>query len=55
VIARDLRGYGRTDGTDVKFDDDLSPYRTLNRVLDMTALVTAFGYRSLAAIVGHDV
>ncbi len=55
VIAPDLRGYGRTDGTDVKFDDDLSPYRTLNRVLDMTALVSAFGYRSLAAVVGHDV
>jgi pimeloyl-ACP methyl ester carboxylesterase len=55
VIAPDLRGYGRTDGTDVKFDDDLSPFRTLNRVLDMTALVSAFGYRSLAAIVGHDV
>lgn len=55
VIAPDLRGYGRTDGTDVTFDDDLSPFRTLNRVLDMTALVSAFGYRSLAAIVGHDV
>jgi len=55
VIAPDLRGYGRTDGTEVKFDDDLSPFRTLNRVLDMTALVSAFGYRSLAAIVGHDV
>src|SRR5262247_3202895 len=55
VIAPDLRGYGRTGGTDVKFDDDLSPFRTLNRVLDMTALVSAFGYRSLAAIVGHDV
>jgi pimeloyl-ACP methyl ester carboxylesterase len=55
VFAPDLRGYGRTDGTDVRFDDDLSPYRTLNRVLDMTSLVSAFGYRSLAAVVGHDV
>jgi pimeloyl-ACP methyl ester carboxylesterase len=55
VIAPDLRGYGRTDGTDVKFDDDLAPFRTLNRVLDTLALVSAFGYRSVAAIVGHDV
>src|SRR5919198_1944601 len=54
VIAPDLRGYGRTSGTDVKFDDDLSPWRTLNEVTDMVALVSAFGYRSISAIVGHD-
>jgi len=54
VIAPDLRGYGRTSGTDVKFDDDLSPWRTLNEVTDMVALVSAFGYRSVAAVVGHD-
>src|SRR3954468_6208631 len=54
VIAPDLRGYGRTGGTDVKFDDDLSPWRTLNEVTDMLALVSAFGYRSVAAVVGHD-
>src|SRR5690242_12292681 len=29
VIAPDLRGYGRSGGTDVKFDDDLTPWRTL--------------------------
>jgi len=54
VIAPDLRGYGRSGGTDVKFDDDLSPWRTLNEVTDMVALVSAFGYRSVAAVVGHD-
>jgi len=54
VIAPDLRGYGRTGGTDVKFDDDLSPWRTVNEVTDMVALVSAFGYRSVAAVVGHD-
>ena len=55
VIAPDLRGYGRSGGTDVKFDDDLSPFRTFNRVTDMVALVSALGYRSMAAVVGHDV
>jgi pimeloyl-ACP methyl ester carboxylesterase len=55
VIAPDLRGYGRTGGTDVAFDDDLSPFRTFNRVTDMVALVSAFGYRSLAGVIGHDV
>src|SRR3984893_2962320 len=54
VIAPDLRGYGRTGGTDVKYDDDLSPWRTLNEVTDMVALVSAFGDRSVAAVVGHD-
>jgi len=54
VIAPDLRGYGRSDGTDVRFDDDLSPFRTLNEVRDVVGLVSALGYRSVAAIVGHD-
>jgi pimeloyl-ACP methyl ester carboxylesterase len=54
VIAPDLRGYGRSGGTDVRFDDDLSPWRTLNEVTDMLALVSAFGYRSVSAVVGHD-
>ncbi len=54
VIAPDLRGYGRSGGTDVKYDDDLSPFRTLNEVHDMLGLVWAFGYRSVAAVVGHD-
>jgi pimeloyl-ACP methyl ester carboxylesterase len=54
VIAPDLRGYGRTAGTDVKYDDDLSPWRTLNEVTDLVALVSAFSYRSIAAVVGHD-
>src|SRR6266704_3499008 len=54
VIAPDLRGYGRSGGTEVKYDDDLSPWRTLNEVTDMVALLSAVGYRSVAAIVGHD-
>src|SRR5262245_37082680 len=54
VIAPDLRGYGRSGGTDVTFDDDLAPWRTLNEVTDMVALVSAFGYRSVGAVVGHD-
>jgi len=54
VIAPDLRGYGRTSGTDVKYDDDLAPFRTLNEVRDIVGLVFAFGYRSVAAVVGHD-
>lgn len=54
VIAPDLRGYGRTSGTDVSFDDDLAPFRTLNSVRDILGLVSGFGYRSVAAVIGHD-
>ncbi len=54
VLAPDLRGYGRTSGTDVKFDDDMAPFRTLNEVRDMLGLVAAFGYRSVDAVIGHD-
>src|SRR6185295_2852553 len=54
VIAPDLRGYGRSGGTEVAFDDDLSPWRTQNEVTDMVALVSAFGYRSITGVVGHD-
>ena len=54
VIAPDQRGYGRSGGTDVKFDDDLAPFSTLNRVRDMMALVNALGHRNVALVVGHD-
>ena len=54
VMAPDQRGYGRSGGTDVTFDDDLTPFSTLNRVRDMLALTSALGHRSLAAVVGHD-
>jgi pimeloyl-ACP methyl ester carboxylesterase len=54
VIAPDLRGYGRSSGTDVKYDDDIAPFRTMNGVRDILGLVTAFGVRSAAAVVGHD-
>lgn len=54
VIAPDLRGYGRTSGSDVQYDDDLGPFRTLNLVRDIVGLVYAFGYRFVSAVVGHD-
>ena len=54
VIAPDVRGYGRTSGTDVKYDDDLAPFRSLNQVRDMLGLVFALGDRSVTAVIGHD-
>jgi pimeloyl-ACP methyl ester carboxylesterase len=54
VIAPDQRGYGRTAGWDDSYDADPDPFRILNMVRDAAALVSALGYRSVAAIVGHD-
>jgi pimeloyl-ACP methyl ester carboxylesterase len=54
VVAPDQRGYGRSGGTDVTFDDDLAPFTLLNHVRDTLGLVFALGHRSVAAIVGHD-
>ena len=53
VIAPDLRGYGRTDGSDVTYDDDLRPFRMLNEIRDMLGLVSALGYRHIH-LIGHD-
>jgi pimeloyl-ACP methyl ester carboxylesterase len=54
VIAPDRRGYGRTTGWDVHFDDALDPFGTLNQVRDVLGLASAFGHGSIAAVIGHD-
>jgi pimeloyl-ACP methyl ester carboxylesterase len=54
VIAPDQRGYGRTTGWDPNYDGDLAPFRLTNLVRDALGLVSAFGYRSIDAVVGHD-
>lgn len=54
VFAPDVRGYGRTSSTPVAYTDDLRPFGTFNRIKDMLALVSAMGYRSVRAVIGHD-
>jgi pimeloyl-ACP methyl ester carboxylesterase len=54
VIAPDQRGYGRTTGWDASYDGDLASFRLLNLVRDALGLVSAFGYASVDAVVGHD-
>ncbi|MGZ5874667.1 MAG: alpha/beta fold hydrolase [Bradyrhizobium sp.] len=54
VIAPDQRGYGRTTGWDAHYDGDLNSFRLTNLVRDALGLVSAFGYRSIASVVGHD-
>lgn len=54
VVAPDLRGYGRSGGADVRYDDDLLPYTFINRVADTLGLVKALGHEHVAAVIGHD-
>jgi len=54
VIAPDLRGYGRTTGWDTGDGHGLASFRLVNAVRDSLGLVAALGYRSVAAVVGHD-
>jgi pimeloyl-ACP methyl ester carboxylesterase len=54
VIAPDQRGYGRTTGWRADYDGDLGPFRLLNLVRDALGLVSAFGYRHVDAVIGHD-
>ncbi len=54
VIAPDQRGYGRTTGWDAAYDGDLASFRLTNLVRDALGLVSAFGYKSVDAVFGHD-
>ena len=54
VVAPDLRGYGRSGGAGVRYDDDLLPYTFINRVADALGLVKALGHERVEAVIGHD-
>ena len=54
VLAPDMRGYGRTTGWDDSYDGDVFMFRHTNLVRDALGLVSAFGYRSVAGVVGRD-
>ena len=54
VVAPDQRGYGRTTGWDAAYDGDVDSFRLLNLVRDALGLIRALGWRSAAAVVGHD-
>ncbi|XOV89689.1 MAG: alpha/beta fold hydrolase [Pseudomonadota bacterium] len=54
AIAPDQRGYGGTTGWDRQYACNLSLFRMLNLVTDAVQLVSNLGYRTMAAVVGHD-
>ena len=54
VIAPDQRGYGSTTGWVGHYDGDVASFRTHAYARDALGVVSALGYRSVAAVVGHD-
>lgn len=54
VVVPDQRGFGRTTGWDANYDGDFASFRIFNLVKDILGLVAALGYRSVAAVFGHD-
>ena len=54
VLAPDQRGYGRTSGSDDRYDGDLASFHLLNLVEDTLGLLAASRVRRVAAVVGHD-
>jgi pimeloyl-ACP methyl ester carboxylesterase len=54
VVAPDQRGYGRTTGWNDAYDGDVDSFRLPNLVRDALGLISALGYRSVVAVVGHD-
>ena len=54
VLAPDQRGYGRTSGSDDRYDGDLASFHLLNLVEDTLGLLAALEVRRVAAVVGHD-
>ena len=54
VVAPDQRGYGRTTGWAKGYDVDLTAFGMLSYARDALGLVGALGYRTVAAVIGHD-
>lgn len=59
VVAPDQRRFGQTrergqPRRKIAYEEDLAPFRILNMVNDVVALVYSLGYTSVAAVIGHD-
>ena len=54
VVAPDLRGCGRTTGSDDRYDGNWRASQLLHLVDDVLALVKALGHTQVHALIGHD-
>ena len=54
VVAPDLRGYGRTSGSNDNYDGNWRVSNLLNMVDDTLSLVQALGHTHVHTLIGHD-
>jgi len=54
VLAPDQRGYGRTTGSDNRFNGDVASFRLFNLVRDAMGVAFAFDHAQVHCVVGHD-
>jgi len=54
VVAPDQRGYGRSTGSDDRYEGDWRASNMPSLVSDVLALVQALGYTKVHAVIGHD-
>src|SRR5262245_40266740 len=54
VVAPDLRGYGRTSGGGLRYEDDASDFLFLNEVRDILGLDFQLGYSSVSAVISSE-
>lgn len=54
VVAPDQRGYGRTSGSDDRYEGDWRASGMLHLVDDVLDLVQALGRTQVHAVIGHD-
>ena len=54
VVAPDQRGYGRSTGSDDRYEGDWRASNMPNLVSDVLALVQALGHTKVHAVIGHD-
>ena len=54
VVAPDQRGYGRTTGSDDRYEGDWRASNMTHLVDDVLALVKELGYTQVHAVIGHD-
>ena len=54
VIAIDQRGYGKTTGGSIKYEDDIREYNLINLSFDLVSFINKMKINKIELLVGHD-
>ena len=54
VIAIDQRGYGKTTGGSIKYEDDIREYNLINLSFDLVSFLNEMKIKEIDILIGHD-